>query len=740
MGLFNIFKSGKTGKRSAEGSVKKSKSPKKTKHQKKAPLSYTALEPFVDSLYGDNGFRATYEGEQTGVVLVLPFSEIGGLTLSKEDKRNISKGTFVTSVNKGDFEVYYDEEQDEQEQLIVLANTDCVDTLSDFVVTENAEFRWAYFTRDGEVIETDYVSTMEELKENRSDLETYFASIFEDDEEIDGTDTDVDTDADTETDVEPEEVEETETTEEVSELDSLPPLQAVETSTVLTTQANGQVIDHEEEVYKVEPVEQEAPATLENFDFNQDTIEEPTFGTETSETTEVDTVDLGDKELEPEEEYSDSSYDEELIINGDAPDGGSVDEDAVNEVVNQVLFRDDLNLTLPVDRFREIYLAGSNDFLLQYYEEDGSWLVNQANLLIHEANEDIRRRIAADADVAHTHYVTLLNKLSVTTAKLFDLNGQNDYAELVEGAKELRLQEENSAYARIQEHLDELEREYEERREAKGNEAKTNAMNTYDNQHRDRHDRRKEEYQRTELKAVETRYKDKVVEIKHNRREAAQTYFDSGVAKLLSKLGERYIELRTAQKGYADDWNDRLIQFLDDNRSEDIARVNTLRHELEIAERKLESDERFARLQHESDAEIQRLKSSFDSQIETMKVNNSVELERVNNHIKALELEKSQLANDRKELENRTSRDYKDLSDRYNDVVQQLSEAKTKAALVETQQLQLNQRDREIEDWKNQVDIVSQANDRNKIAFFSVAVVAVVAALLIGMIAGAQLF
>ena len=56
------------------------------------------------------------------------------------------------------------------------------------------------------------------------------------------------------------------------------------------------------------------------------------------------------------------------------------------------------------------------------------------------------------------------------------------------------------------------------------------------------------------------------------------------------------------------------------------------------------------------------------------------------------------------------------------------------------QQSQLNQRDREIENWKNQVEIIAKANNQNKIAFFCVAVVAVVAAVLIGMITGAQLF
>lgn len=153
MGIFNFGKKAKNVDGESSSVVKKGKAPKKNKHQKKAPLSYTALEPFVDSLYGENGFTSSHDGEQLGVVLVLPFSEIGGLTTSKEDKRNQSKGVFVTSINKGDFEVYYDEKLDEDEELVILANTDSVDTLSDFSIVKDAEFRWAYFTRDGEVID-----------------------------------------------------------------------------------------------------------------------------------------------------------------------------------------------------------------------------------------------------------------------------------------------------------------------------------------------------------------------------------------------------------------------------------------------------------------------------------------------------------------------------------------------------------------------------------------------------------
>ena len=721
--LFNFGKKGKKKDKDTDVSVKKGKAPKKSKHQKKAPLSYTALEPFVDSLYGDNGFCAEYEGENAGVVLILPFSEIGGLTLSKEDKRNQSKGTFVTSINKGDFEVFYDEAQDEAEQLVILANTDSVDTLADFVVVKNAEFRWGYFTRDGKVIETDYVSTLDELIENRTNLESYFESIFEDDDNETFTEESTnENDNDSSGDLE-----ELSELDELEDLEPIAPVKSVETSTVLETEASGHVEERVENVYQVdEPIVE--PQPVQEFSFDE--IEEPNFGETSFNEENEQPVEFGDESYG--ESYSDEAYDEDLLVDNGTT-GYDVDGERVNEIVDQVLFRDDLDLVLPIDRFRETYLAGSADFFIPYYEDDGTWLTQEANRLIHEANDDIQRRVLADGDIAHTTYVRLLNELSIKTSQLFDLNGNNDYVGLMENVKDLRVEEINNANIRIEEHLAKREEEYLARREAKGNEAKTNAMNTYDNQHRDKHDRQQDEYRRTELKAVDKRYNDKIVEIKNDRRETAQAYFEMGVAKILSKLGEHYVDLRNSQKDYANSWGDKLLQFLDDNRAQDMARVD-------VMQRQLESDERFIRLQTESDAEIQRLTQGFNSQVELMKANNETELERANNRIQALEAEKAQLSKERDALETRTSADYKELSTRYQDVSQELASARTKAALAELQQSQLNQRDREIEDWKNQVEIVAKSNDRNKVAFFCVAVVAVFAALLVGMIAGAQLF
>ena len=726
LGIFGKkrYKREKKNKKASNDVVKKGRAPKKTKHQKKAPLSYTALEPFVDSLYGDNGFTADYEGENTGVVLILPFSEIGGLSTSKEDKRNQSKGTFVTSINKGDLEVYYDEKQDEEEQLVILANTDSVDTLADFSVVKDAEFRWGFFTRDGELIETDYVSTMDELIENRLDLESYFESVFDD-----NTD---------EVSYEPTVIEETSSDlDDLSELESLDDLEELtgkelvetpveEMSTVLETGDSGEVSQYDAPIVTENfDVPEEEPIQYSSFD---NEIQEPNFGDdEFQEDVQFDDqMEFGDEQYG--DVYSDDSYDEDLMS-----DMETVDEEKVDELVNQVLFQNDLDLVLPIDRFRETYLLGSADFLIPYYEEDGTWLTQEANRLIHEANDDIHRRVVADGDIAHSTYVRLLNELSIATSKLFDLNGDNNYVKLIESASNARNEETVLTNESIEDYIAKKEDEYNQRREAKGEEAKVNAMNTYDNQYRDKHARQMAEYRRQELKAVDNRHKDKIVEIKNDRRDEAQRYFETGVAKVLSSLGQHYVELRKQQKDYANEWGDKLLQFLDDNRAQDIARV-------EVMQQQLVNDDRFAKMQSESDAEIQRLTQSFKSQVELIKANNEIELERANNRIKALESEKAQISKERDALETRTSADYKELSARYNDVSQQLATAKTKAALAELQQSQLNQRDREIEDWKNQVEIVFKSNDRNKVAFFCVSVVAVVAALLIGMIAGAQLF
>ena len=711
VGIFNFGKKAKNVDGDSSSVVKKGKAPKKNKHQKKAPLSYTALEPFVDSLYGENGFTYSHDGEQLGVVLVLPFSEIGGLTTSKEDKRNQSKGVFVTSINKGDFEVYYDEKLDEDEELVILANTESVDTLSDFSIVKDAEFRWSYFTRDGEVIETDYVSTMSELMENRLDLENYFESVFDEDDDEDDI--------------------KSESTEDLSELNALSGLGESDVQDDNNSDEN--VVESsepvDEQVFAPLSNENPEPVNSEQTDVSQENdFEEPEFGTNSNETdySDSDNIDYG-YSYDDNVDYDDG-YDDELMI-----DDETVDDNKVNEIVKQVLFENDLDLELPVDRFRDIYLSSSDNLLIPYYTEDGSWLTQEANRLIHEANDDIRRKVLSDGDIAHATYVQLLNDLAIKTSSLFDLNGDNEYVKLISSANDIRSDEKGLTLEEIETYIAKRNEEYDERREAKGNEAKVNAMNTYDNQHRDKHDRQMAEYRRLELQEVDRRHNERIVEIKNQRRDSAQGYFETGVAKVLSTLGEHYVNIRKEQADYANAWGDKLLQFLDDNRANDIARV-------EVMQRQLKDSEQIEKLKSESAAEIKNLKEKFDSEIDLMRVSRENEIQIANRSIEMLTTEKENLEKRLDSLSDRTSNDYHDLLTKYQNVTQDLAEAQTKASMFDIQKSQLEQRDREIENWKSQVDIVAKANDRNKVAFFCVSVVAVVAALLVGMIAGAQLF
>ena len=715
MGIFNFGKKAKNVDGDSSSVVKKGKAPKKNKHQKKAPLSYTALEPFVDSLYGENGFTYSHDGEQLGVVFVLPFSEIGGLTTSKEDKRNQSKGVFVTSINKGDFEVYYDEKLDEDEELVILANTDSVDTLSDFSIVKDAEFRWAYFTRDGDVIETDYVSTMSELMEHRLDLENYFESVFDED--------DVESDED---DVK------SELTEDLSELNSLSGLgdsdeQNDNVDNDVDESSNELSESIEEPVFaplsdkNVEPIESEPTDVSQDNDF-----EEPEFGTNSNDSDDSDNIDYG-YSYDDNVDY-DEGYDDELMI-----DNETVNDDKVNEIVKQVLFENDLDLELPVDRFRDIYLSSSDNLLIPYYAEDGSWLTQEANRLIHEANDDIRRKVLSDGDIAHVTYVQLLNDLAIKTSSLFDLNGDNEYVKLISSANDVRSDEKGLALEEIEAYIAKRDEEYDDRREAKGNEAKVNAMNTYDNQHRDKHDRQMAEYRRLELQEVDRRHNERIVEIKNQRRDSAQGYFETGVAKVLSTLGEHYVNIRKEQSDYANAWGDKLLQFLDDNRANDIARV-------EVMERQLKDNEQIEKIKNESAAEIKNLKEKYDSEIDLMRISRENEIQNANRTIELLKSEKENLEKRLDSLSDRTSNDYHELLTKYENINKELAQAETKASMFDIQKSQLEQRDREIENWKSQVEIVAKANDRNKVAFFCVSVVAVVAALLVGMIAGAQLF
>ncbi len=164
-----------------------------------------------------------------------------------------------------------------------------------------------------------------------------------------------------------------------------------------------------------------------------------------------------------------------------------------------------IQIELPVDRFRDIYLSSSDNLLIPYYTE-GSFLVNlqEANRLIHEANDDIRRKVLSDGDIAHATYVQLLNDLAIKTSSLFDLNGDNEYVKLISSANDVRSDEKKGlTLEKKLKHILLNVMKNDERREAKGNEAKVNAMNTYDNQHRDKHDRQMAEYRRLNFKLID---------------------------------------------------------------------------------------------------------------------------------------------------------------------------------------------------------------------------------------------
>ena len=388
---------------------------------------------------------------------------------------------------------------------------------------------------------------------------------------------------------------------------------------------------------------------------------------------------------------------------------------------------------MPADRFKEIYLMGANDYLIPYYDEDGSWLTSEVNHLIHSANDDIRRRIISDSDVANAMYVRLLNDLAVKTSEAFDLNKENAYSIEMDTKKMVSDEAKNQALQDFSEYESLQRDEYAKRREAKGDEAKANAMNVYDQQNIDKFERQLEENRRMRLNKVDSEYADGIVSIKDRRKRDAQVYFESGVAKVLAQLGEYYVAIREAQKDYANQWGDKIINFLDDNRQVDIARVNVMKQQLD-------EDNRFTKLESEYEAKIKSLSEEYNAQVELLKASSSRELENAQNLIKTLDEEVKRLHNDLDKSSDRSSIEYKDLSEKYELAHKELVEARTKASMFELQQSQLNQRDREIENWKNQVEIISKANNQNKVAFFCVAVVAVIAAALIGMIAGAQLF
>lgn len=468
-----------------------------------------------------------------------------------------------------------------------------------------------------------------------------------------------------------------------------------------------------------EPVEETAEAPDAGMEEDYETVDDEALAFESSEEEPVYDESMEDADAGSWSGDEEGVWDEEP----EEPEEEEIEEipkEMYEQAITRRLFSDDLDLEVTTEPFDSQFLH-QNEFIPFVEDRGAGWLDTQLANLAREANAELKKLHQDNLLAMRSEYFNLISKFCSDLSLTLDYQNPNT-------AYGSRYQLIESDYARS---LDEIGNKTAEERARLDREWETNvenagraAMEAEMQRYRDRNGRAHQDAIReVELRVkneIESTKADRIRSMMDDRREEARKRLEIGVNTALSAVSEKYLDLLKDEKAQRDKHQQALQDFLDNNRKQEIARVETLAEELSQSEK---ADAVLA----EYTAKIQNLTAEFDARKTAL----SDELEQMKRqHAQAL-------ADKDKEAKARENRDAERINslqhriDELMDQMAQLDEKKTKEVQQRIDDL-VGEREAMSQKYEHLSDMV-KANRHQMVAM---ATIGVIAAIVVGFVAG----
>lgn len=331
-----------------------------------------------------------------------------------------------------------------------------------------------------------------------------------------------------------------------------------------------------------------------------------------------------------EQAYEPDSYQEYVETNRDR----EVTEDEVRDTIARRFLSSELNLEVDTAEFEKVFNTSAPTITIDLDEQSTDWLGNKLRTMADSANAELRRLHADNINAMRESFVGAMSIHSEETMKYVSMEGDTKYAQLKD---EIDLQQakaesemEKQRSARIQE----ITKEFNDAAEEAAMAAATQARHRFNQRHEAANQRRRDEVQKEIAAENQEAHAQRMSDLLTMRSSAASSFMSIGATRILSSLADQHEANRAAEQELMREWNAKILEFLDDNRKNDIARADTLAEQLE------------------RDNSIEALRSEHAAEIERMRVDQQVALEKAQS-----DLEKVQQATnaelDRREVDHR---------------------------------------------------------------------------------------
>ena len=548
----------------------KKRKKKKERDMMSAIINESVTESAIDDMRENTAFLCERDGKTLFVGLYLNTEDIGGL--DKKSRRDETKGQIIEQINSGSIKTFIPKTLLDNECMVIIPTVDTLDIMDEFSLLSGARYTVALVDlEDASVEDTGVECTYEQFTKVATE-DIIIMDLL--------ADLGFEWALDEETESDEQEEEHSEENEESNDFDDDLLKDADDTEF-----ENDDVNDYEEEF--------------------EDDIEEPSFSDEDLNETEHFT---GEKQYEDEEEnelededYGDNSDESEKIV----------DNTAVENAIKRRFYSDELGLEVTTEPF-DLQFLQANTFVPFPENREEGWINNYLNEYSKEANLKLKKLHEDNLFKMRNDYFNLLSKYVAKVRDDLDYEDMStDYGQRYKMILQNQADKKADIPHLVSEKKSELERKWAEKLEEVGNEAKLNAISKYRARLESQHENDIMQIEPNMNLEIDYKVEEQIRQMHDDRKRDAANLLDAGISATLQNVYDEYLNCLEQEKEEYKKMHEVIMNFLDENRKDDIAHTKALAEELA-------QSEKAEKVASEYEAKIKAQAAEFASRVEEL--------------------------------------------------------------------------------------------------------------------------
>lgn len=417
--------------------------------------------------------------------------------------------------------------------------------------------------------------------------------------------------------------------------------------------------------------------------------------------------------------FTDAPLDEPATVENDV----EVTEEQMNEAITRRFYSDDLGLEISTEAFDAQFLH-TNPYIPFDENRGDGWLNKYLNQMSKDANIEMRRMHQQNLFEMREMFYQLISKHSETIQHELDTDDPATlYGQMLDAIKEQRAQARNTVDNRVSARRKEIDEDWNKKLEQVGEDAKLSAEKQYRERFGRQHDESIYRIEPDIRGQIDAEYDTSVREMHAKRRDDASKRMDYGITETLAEVSKLYMERLAQETEEYKSWRQRMNDFLDDHRKDEVAHDQALAEELA---QKNKAD----KVLEEYTAKLKEQTEDFEAKKQSMKA-----------EIEAMDRKTAAIVHDKHiECNNRIAEMQKSLADQKAQMAALLDKyAALDASKEEQYKARLAEARDEKDAWSDKCEHIISMHKRSNIVFVALFAVACVAMLAVGVLLGSNM-